>query len=233
MFEGSRRWPARICRSSSRALGRRADQDRQRAGPGAPPARQRRDARLDVGVAGRHGHHREGVLVRRREGGDAEQGAEAPGRLGVAGDDRDLAAALGVGLGGAHHVRDGAHGLDAAREQPDGAHQCPALARELRGAARWMPRSRPTATSDGQGVAPAVAHERQRDPGDRHDAHGHTDVNEHLEADHRHDRPRHQHVDLARGAGERPQAPPEHERIEQRSAAPRRRSRTSRRSRRR
>ena len=119
MFEGSRRWPARICRSSS---AHSAGVPTRIARAPAPVRRRRASAATPVSMSGMPGAT--AITAKASSFGDekvghAEQGAEAPGRLGVAGDDRDLAAALGVGLGGADDVRDGAHGLDAAREEPD------------------------------------------------------------------------------------------------------------------
>jgi len=48
----------------------------------------------------------------------------------------------------------------------------------------WTFRTRPTAANEAMGGRTAVAHERQRDAGDRHDAHGHPDVLEDLEDQH-------------------------------------------------
>ena len=58
----------------------------------------------------------------------------------------------------------------------------------------WTFRTRPMAGERGDGRRAAVGHERQRDAGHRHDAHGHAHVLEHLEDEHG------QHPDADEGA---------------------------------
>ena len=91
-FEGSRWWPASTCRSSAARSSGVPTRIASAPAPDAPPAREGGEPGRDVGRAGGHGHHGQRVLGRRRGGGHAEQLGQAAGRLGVAREDRDLAA---------------------------------------------------------------------------------------------------------------------------------------------